>query len=94
MQDPRVDAGGARRKHLGHRGRRPQLKVGRRGHAGVRAGEGDAGTLPSGCRTRHDQAGAVPGRVRRSLLPGLQVSGDFDHSVIEPPAVHFQDLLL
>lgn len=74
MQDSRTAAGGARGKHPGHGGRRPQHKEQRRGHAHLRAGEGDEGPLPGGQWARDDQAGAVSRRLRRSFLPGVQVS--------------------
>lgn len=74
MQDARAAAGGARGEHLGHRGRGPQHKDRRCGHPGLRAGEGDAGSFSGRQRSCHDQAGAMSGCVRRSFLPGVQVS--------------------
>lgn len=74
MQNARAAAGRARGPHLGHGRWGPEHKVRRRGHPGLGAGEGDAGSLQGHQRTRGDQAGAVSGRVRRGLLPGVQVS--------------------
>lgn len=74
MQDSCAAVGGARGKHLGHSGRRPQHKDQRRGHPGLSVGEGDTSPFSGGQRTRDDQAGAVSRRVRRSFLLGIQVS--------------------
>lgn len=74
MQNARAAAGGARGPHPGHGRRGPEHEERRRGHPGLCAGEGDAGSLQGGQRTRDDQTGAVSGRVRRGLLPGVQVS--------------------
>lgn len=74
MQNARAAAGGARRPHLGHGRWGPKHKEWGRGHPGLRAGEGGTGPLSGGQRTRGDQTGAVSSCVRRSLLPGVQVS--------------------
>lgn len=74
MQNARAAAGGAWRPHLGYGRWGPEHKERWCGHPDLRAGKGDTGAL-QGCQwTRDDQTGAVSSRVRRSLLPGVQVS--------------------